>query len=175
MRKLLLFSSLLALVALPAALAAKPKPQDAPGSVSVRTGRGEIVLQVRGAVIGRMTAGKLTLTDDAPYDEQAPDVRGRLRGHPRQLSDATTVYQGRQIRFRVMDGSYRLKIDGTGINLSAVGHGWVVLQGDVRYENPGTYSLNGQPYEQIPYERTQRLKLTGESSSTPPRLVVARP
>ena len=174
MRKLLVFGSLLGLLAVPAVLSAKPKPQDAPGSLSVRTGRGEIVLQVRGAVIGRMNVGKLTLTDNDPYDEEEPDVSGRLRGH-RQLSDATTVYQGRQIRFRVMDGSYRLKIDGTGINLSAVGRGWVVLQGDVRYDNPGTYSLNGEPYEEIPYERTQRLKLTGESPSTPTRLGVARP
>lgn len=175
MRKLLVFSSLLGLLAVPAALSAKPKPGDAPGSLSVRTGRGEIVLQVRGAVIGRMNAGKLTLTDNAPYDEQEPDVTGRLRSRPRQLTDATTVYQGRQIRFRVMDGLYRLKINGTGINLSAVGHGWAILQGDVRYDNPGMYSLNGEPYEQIPYERTQRLKLTGETPSTPPRLGVARP
>jgi hypothetical protein len=74
-----------------------------------------------------------------------------------------------------MDGSYRLKIEGSGINLSAVGRGWVVLQGDVRYDNPGTYSLNGEPYEAIPYERTQHLKLTGESSTTVPRLAVTRP
>jgi len=175
MRRLLVLGSLTALLAVPAALSAKPKPPDAPGSLSVRTGRGEIVLQVRGAVIGRMAGGKLTLTDNDPYDEQEPDVHGRLRTRPRQLSDETTVYQGRQIRFRVMDGSYRLKMNGTGINLSAVGHGWVILQGDVRFDNPGTYSLNGEPYETIPYERTQRLKLTGESPSTPPRLRIARP
>ena len=170
MRALLAFGALLAVLGVPAVLSAKPKPQDPPGSLSVRGGRGEIVLQVRGAVIGRMAAGKLTLTDDQPYDEQEPDVRGRLRTRPRPLSDATTVYQGRQIRFRVMDGSYRLRMNGTGINLSAVGRGWVVLQGDVRYDNTGSYSLNTQPYEEIPYERTQRLKLTGESSNTTPRL-----
>ena len=174
MRKLLVLGFLLVLVAVPAALSAKPKPQE-PGSLSVRAGRGEIVLQVRGAVIGRVNVGKLTLTDDNPYDEQEPDVRGQLRARPRQLTDAKTIYQGRQIRFRVLDGSYRLRIDGTGINLSAVGRGWVVLQGDVRFDNPGTYSLNGQPYEPIPYERTQHLKLTGESSGTLPRLGVRRP
>jgi hypothetical protein len=174
MRRLLVFSFLLVFLALPAALSAKPKPQE-PGSLSVRAGRGEIVLQVRGAVIGRMASGKLTLTDNEPYDEQSPDVHGQLRTRPRQLTDAVTVYHGRQIRFRVMDGSYRLRIDGGGINLSAVGRGWVVLQGDIRYDNPGTYSLNGDPYESIPYERTQHLKLTGESSATVPRLGVARP
>jgi hypothetical protein len=155
--------AVLVLLALPAGSSAR-SDANAPGSLSIRNGRGEIVLQVKGAVIGRVGSGKLTLTDSDPYDEQEPEVRGRLKPRPKPLSDATTVYQGRQIRFRVMEGSYRLKIEGMGINLSAVGRGWVVLDGDERFSNVGVFSLNGDPYEPIPYERTERLKVTVPSS-----------
>jgi len=156
MRRLVVLAALV-LLALPAGSSARPAA-NAPGSLSIRNGRGEVVLQVKGAVIGRVASGKVTLKDSDPYDEQEPEVHGRLKP-PKPLSDATTVYQGRQIRFRVMEGSYRLKIEGRGINLSGVGRGWVILDGDERFSNVGVFSLNGEPYEPIPYERTERLKL----------------
>lgn len=170
MRRLIFLAVLVVLLA-PVASSARPGP-NAPGSLSVRNGRGEIVLQVKGAVIGRMAAGKLTLTDNDPYDEQEPDVRGQMRPRPRPISDATTIYQGQQIRFRVIEGSYRLRIEGVGINLSAVGRGWVTLEGDDRFENTGFYSLNGEPYAPIPYERTLRLKLAGGGSHGPRRAIL---
>jgi hypothetical protein len=165
MRRLFLCAFLLCILVVPVGSAAKRGP-DSAGSLSIRAGRGEVIVQVRGAVIGRLASGKLTLTDNDPYDEQVPIVRGRLHPRPRAVSWATTVYTGRQIRFRVLNGSYRLKIDGVGINLSSVGRGWVVLDGDERYANPGAYALNGEVYQPIPYERTERLKIGG--ASTPP-------
>jgi hypothetical protein len=138
------------------------------GSLSIKGGRGLFIVQVKGAVIGRMGSGKLTLTDADPYDEQMPDVRGRIQKR-RVLSDATTVYQGQQIRFRVLEGAYKLKLDGVGVNLSAVGRGWAVLDGADRFVNAGAYSLNGDPYQPIPFERTQRLKLGIPSGATGPR------
>jgi hypothetical protein len=164
MRRVFLVAFLLSVLAVPVASSAKRRP-DASGSLSIRGGRGEVVLQVKGAVIGRLANGKLTLTDADPYDEQEPDVRGRLHPRPRAVTDATTVYEGRQIRFRVLNGSYRLKIDGTGINLSGVGRGWVVLDGDERFLNTGAYALNGAPYLSIPYERTERLKIGGSATA----------
>ena len=104
----------------------------ATGSLVVKGGRGTIVLQVKGAVIGRMNNGKLTLTDNDPYDENSPVVHGRLRTRPMQLSDATTVYKGQNIRYRMVEGSYRLKFEGSGIRLSTVGRGWVTLDGSNR-------------------------------------------
>ena len=168
MLRLVTLAALLVMLAVPAGSPARPGPK-ASGSLAVRNGRGEVVLQVKGTVIGRLAAGKLTLTDADPYDEQQPDVRGRLRQRPKPLSDSTTVYEGRQIRFRVVEGSYRLKIDGLGINVSAVGHGWVVLDGDERFANVGVYSLNGDPYQPIPYERTERLKLAASGTPGGPR------
>ena len=156
MRRLVVLAALV-LLALPAGLSAR-SAANTPGSLSIRKGRGEVVLQVKGAVIGRVASGKVTLTDGDPYDEEEPDVKGRIKP-PKPLNDATTVYRGHQIRFRVMEGSYRLKIEGRGINLSGVGRGWVILDGDERFADVGVFSLNGEPYEPIPYERTERLKL----------------
>ncbi len=158
MRRLVFVVLLPIVLAIPAGLSARTTPMG-DGSLSIKNGRGEFIVQVKGAVIGRMASGKLTVTDSDPYDEQVPDIRGRFRPRPRQLNDVTTVYQGQQIRFRVMEGGYKLKIEGVGVNLSAVGRGWVVLDGDDRFESVGYYSLNGDPYQPIPFERTKRLKL----------------
>jgi hypothetical protein len=158
MRRLLVVAVLTALLAVPAVWAARPTPAG-DGTLSVRNGRGEIVLLVKGAVIGRMASGKLTLTDNDPYDEQEPDVRGRIRPRPKPINENTKVYRGKKLRFRVLEGTYRLRIEGRGIHLSAVGRGWVILDGDDRYLNTGVYSLNGDPYEPIPWERTEKLKI----------------
>ena len=151
--------SLCLLLAVPAlSLARSLPPGD--GSLVVRNGRGVIVLQIKGAVIGWMGRGKLTLTDNDPYDEQEPVVRGVFRsGGPVQLSDATTVYKGKKIRYRMLDGSYKLRFEGSGIHISAVGRGWVTFDGDDRYDSDGVYSLNGEPFEPIPVDPTDKIKL----------------
>lgn len=168
MRRLLFVAVLPIALAIPAGLSARTNPMD-DGSLSIKNGRGIFIVQVKGAVIGRMASGKLTVTDTNPYDEQVPDIRGRIRPKPKPINDATTVYQGQQIRFRVMEGNYRLRIEGVGVNLSAVGRGWAVLDGDDRFDSVGMYSLNGDPYEPIPYERTQRLKLAIPITTPGPR------
>jgi len=146
------------LLAVPAISLARTLPPG-DGTLVVKNGRGVIVLQVTGAIIGRMKSGKLTLTDTDPYDENTPVVHGRLRTKPQQLSDATTVYKGQNIRYRMVDGSYRLRFEGTGIHLSAVGRGWVTFDGDDRFASDGVYSLNGAPFEPIPFDPTDRIKL----------------
>ena len=75
------------------------------------------------------------------------------------MNDAMTVYKGQKIRYRMVEGSYRLKLEGTGIELSAVGRGWVTFDGDDRFESDGMYSLNGTDFEPIPADQTDRIKL----------------
>jgi hypothetical protein len=152
--------------AVPAGSSARPNPPG-DGTLVVRNGRGLIVVQVKGAVVGTMANGKLTLTDNDPYDENVPVVRGFLRPRPQQLNDATTVYRGQDIKYRMLQGSYRLKFEGVGIHLSAVGRGWVTFDGDDRFDNAGFYSLNGAPWELIPFEPTERLKLGGPPIKPP--------
>ena len=157
MRRLGLVASAL-LLAIPTAVSfARPMPPG-DGTLLIKGGRGTIVLQVKGAVIGRMSNGKLTLTDNEPYDENSPFVRGRIQ-RKTELTDATTVYKGQHIRYRMVEGSYRLKFEGNGIELSAVGRGWVTFDGDDRFANDGMYSLNGADPEPIPQDPTERIKL----------------
>jgi hypothetical protein len=165
MRRLSIAAALSLLLALPVSSTAGRGPSGA-GTLSVRNGRGEIVLQIKGAVLGRLAVGRLTVTDNDPYDEQQPEIYGAIHPKPRPLSDSTTVYKGRHLRFRVLEGTYRLRLEGKGIHLSAVGRGWVVLDGDDRFERNGVYSLNGDQYEPIPWDRTPKLKI--QESSEPP-------
>ena len=120
-----------------------------------------------------MNNGKLTLTDNDPYDENSPVVHGRLRARPMQLSDATTVYKGQNIRYRMVEGSYRLKFEGSGIRLSTVGRGWVTFDGDDRFENVGAYSLNAAPLQPIPFDPTigSKPQLVPEKSAREPRRI----
>lgn len=151
------------LLAVPAASLARPTPPG-DGTLVVRNGRGVIIVQIKGAAIGTMASGKLTLTDNDPYDENYPLVKGSWRPRPQQLNDTTTVYHGQNIRYRMLGGSYRLKFEGVRIHLSAVGRGWVIFDGDGRSDNNGFYSLNGTSWEPIPNDATERLKLGGPPS-----------
>jgi hypothetical protein len=154
------------LLAIPAVSPARTMPPG-DGTLVIKGGRGTIVLQIKGAAVGWMANGKLTLTDNDPYDENTPLVRGRIK---QQLNDATTVYKGHNIRFRMAQGSYRLRFEGAGIHLSAVGRGWVTFDGDERFENNGTYSLNGATPEPIPVDPTDRIKLQVPQQKPPRRI-----
>ncbi|HEV2711993.1 MAG TPA: hypothetical protein VGU26_02760 [Gaiellaceae bacterium] len=135
------------------ALAAKPKPED--GTFSVRDGRATIQLRMKGSLIGRLTKGKVVVTDSA--DGATIVVRGADQRSP---VGKTTVYSGANIRFRVADDKrFGVKLSGKGLNFSAVGRGdgwmdgWGDPAGGVFFD--GSYSLNGVDYPSLPNERTR--------------------
>jgi phage-related tail fiber protein len=146
----------LILLAVPAASSAQPsgKPQD--GTLSVREGRGTIVLNAKGSITGRFEKGKLTITDPNPYDSKRPVVYGSSKTTYRGAR--TTIYQGRNIRFRLIGARYQIRIEGRGIFLSAIGRGPGIVDGagDVQagifYD--GVWSLNEEDYRSLPDEAT---------------------
>jgi hypothetical protein len=163
------FLTLLAVLAVPAVAAALPSaPGD--GTLSVRNGDGLIRLElIRGAAIGRIGDGTLTVVDPHNDDCEAPLVwddgeRAEfekkivvVRSEP-TVFETRCVFRGVDMRFRLIghDGdTFRLR--GESIGLSAVGRGSVYLDG--RGEGPdGTYSLNGEEYASLPDDgRTLRL------------------
>jgi hypothetical protein len=115
-----------------------------------------IAMKLKGSIIGRLSKGTLTITE--PADQTATIiVRGAER--TRYPSETTTVYTGNNIRFRVADDrKLTLRLNGKGINFSAVGRGdgWMDGLGDptegIFFD--GSYSLNGGPYQSLPDERT---------------------
>jgi hypothetical protein len=130
------------------------------GTLSVRAARGVVVVAVKGGVIGSFAQGRVIITDPVEGDGTGPIVRGDEWALER--GEATTVYGGKGVRFRLIGGAFRIKVLGRGINLSVVGKGTVTLDGAGTFDD-GTYSVNDGEYAPIP-----ALPITFPLSTTTP-------
>lgn len=138
MRRIVLVSVLVLLLVPAVAVAKRLAPGD--GTLSVESGRGLVVVQARGAIVGRVDRGVVQVVDQTPFDDYEPSVRG---ADDERTVGRVTVYRGDKLRFNVIGGGFRVTVRGTGIDLSAVGRGAVLLQADAKVANPGLYSLDG--------------------------------
>ena len=141
MRSLILFASIVTAGAIVcSAGAASPNA----GELSVERGKGAVILEIRGSVLGRLGAGSLRVTDTSPRDPFEELVTGRKVVEER-IGPRTVLYRGFGLRFRMVGGSYRIGARGSGISLSAVGRGFVTLDGDRKAptDDMGVYSLTG--------------------------------
>jgi hypothetical protein len=145
MKALLIALALIAL-ALPAA-AAGTRLDPADGTLSVRDGRGNFVVNARGGIIGSFMRGRVVITDPIDGDGTGPIVSGD--DWHKERTDITTVYGGTKVRFRLIGGSFRIRVIGTGVNLAVVGRGSVTISGQGT-DDDGTYSVNGVPYAPVP-------------------------
>ena len=153
---LLTAAAVLTLAAAAVATAGRAPVED--GTLSVRDGRGTVVLRMRGGgVIGRFASGKLTVTE---FDGDTTTIVVRGEERSRDLNDRTTVYSGNNIRYRIAsERRIVVRVEASKINFSAVGRGEVVLDGRGDADNgiffDGSYSLNGDAYKSLPDERTR--------------------
>jgi hypothetical protein len=133
------FSALAAAV-LGGASAAEPDG----GTLSVERGRGLVMLDLRGSILGRLSSGSLRVTDQTPADRFVALVVGR-RVTQERIGPRTVVYRGQGLRFRMLGGGYRVVARGSGIDVSAVGKGFAILDGEPRFsgDDVGVYSLDG--------------------------------
>jgi hypothetical protein len=148
MRTLVLFACLLALAGVlavaPATATRTATPTPTNGTLSVVHGKGFVMLEMRGSILGRLGYGTVTVTDQTPRDPYTATVAGKklkeLRVGPR-----TVRYKGQALRFRMVGGSWRVVVRGSGIALSAVGRGAVTLQAERLnpLDDAGVYSLDG--------------------------------
>jgi hypothetical protein len=132
---LFVLALLLALPSLAGAYTRKPKPPPpGPGTLEISGGRGVILLKIRGSAIGFVQRGRVIVTQrGSEGDEQ--------------------TYNGKNIKFRAVDGAYRIMIRGIGIDLSASGRGQVTLVGQKRGDS-GEFSLNGEDSQPLPRRAT---------------------
>ena len=138
---------LTAAVALAAAIPAAGRTAER--GIELAGGSGRATLSLRGAALGVLGQGRLAVTVYPGRDRPQILVEGFAWV---RKSGETTVYGGRGIRFRVFRGSWRIRLTGRGINASAVGRGFVGLEGS------GRYALSGSDYVSWPAEyRTIRL------------------
>jgi hypothetical protein len=155
MRKLLV--PFLVLLVLPAtAFAGGPTPPTPEsGTLSIREGRGIVQLNARGSITGKLK-GKITITDPTPYDSKRPIVYGAKKTTSR--SDKTVVYQGKNVRFRLIGAQYNIRLEGRAIFMSAIGHGKGQLDGEGDIQKnvffDGVWSLNDEPYHSLPDDPT---------------------
>jgi hypothetical protein len=151
MARILLLVAAAGALALPATLSAAAQTD---GTLSVKRGRGLVVLKFRGTAIGSVGTGLVRIRDLDTTDGQTPHFRHcrRLR---RSIDGSTTVCSGRRLSFRALDGPFVVTTKGTGIFLSAVGQGTVLFDGAGDwFATNGVYSFDGGPYEPIPDDPT---------------------
>jgi hypothetical protein len=129
---------LLLCLALPAAaFAARGAPGD--GSLVVSNAEGVLTVEVKGVIFGHFDRGKMTVLEWKADDNELPTVSGAkmdVKG-----AKAHVVYTGADVRFLFPSGKYKLKFEGLGIDLSAVGAGKLVATKNSLDE--GTMAVNG--------------------------------
>ena len=145
MKRLLVPLVALAVLVLPAGAAGYPNgPGD--GTLTVRDASGRVVVAATGGFIGRFDRGSIRIVDPEPDDLAEPIVTGGVR--ERVINERTSVYMGANVRFRLVGGKFRIAIHAKGIDLSVVGRGSAVLDGQGGRD--GRFSFNGEPYRSLP-------------------------
>ena len=119
------------------------------GTLSVRNGDGVVFVSVRGTLIGACDSCRVSIVDPSP-DDGAPAVVTGNEDH-KEISDTRDIYSGKDVRFRMVGGFFKIKVSGYGIDLAVVAKGWGRIQA---YDsNTGTYSVNGDPRRLLPADR----------------------
>jgi hypothetical protein len=110
--------------------------------IELAGGTGRAVLALEGAVLGSIDRGRITI------EVRRGDPLVLVQGYEWQRDelDGGTTYGGRAMRFRVFRGAWRVTLQGSGIDASAVGPGTIGLRGS------GRYSLDGGEYHPWPEE-----------------------
>ena len=157
MRRLLSIGTLTlaGLVAVPGALGAQAVAARTPGSVqlSLQAGRGLAVIQLRGALLGRIRAGRIVATRNVAvrcwkYRTKLASGLIRYRGRGEDCA-SITLYVSSQNG----DAPWHVRIRGRGINVSGVARGSLTLDG-ANTGPTGTYSIGGRAKK--PWPRDSR-------------------
>jgi hypothetical protein len=132
---------LVALLALLVPLAGYAAVRAGEGTLSVDNGRGKVTVQAKGAILGRIASGSVVVYDLTPNDLYEPYISGD--DYVRLVGETGIQYGGRNLRFRLIGGSYRVVVKGAGVDLSVVANGFAILEGDTEAPDPGVYSIDG--------------------------------
>jgi hypothetical protein len=171
MRPILLSCALLAVLALPAAAAARAGGQTRPGYVVVRKAAGDggvnghaiVTVVVHGFVLGSVSPHDEAKVDiyqlPSPGGQGAPQTTAGVSKtaikSPRGL--AGHEFSGSGFRFRATGGYYRVVVRGSGVYLYVGGVGNVTLHGSsFDRQGDGTYSIDGRAFRSLPTQRLTR-------------------
>ena len=156
MRRLISLTVLAIALAVPAVSYAVVGGSSDDGTLSVKNGNGRVYMNITGTVVARLGKGYIQVTDPNPNDGQGFNFVGCDPGsYDKSASTVVCRSDGKEgvVRFRAIGGNYRITLKGSGIFVSAVGHGWATLNGvgeDPAIDFDGTYSVNDAPYKSLP-------------------------
>jgi hypothetical protein len=119
------------------------------GTLSVKNGDGIVFVSATGTLIGTCDQCRVSIVDPSPDDGAPPVVTG-YEGH-KDVSETRDLWSGKDIRFRIVGGFFKIRVSGSGIDLAVVAKGWGRIQGSD--SNTGTYSVNGDPRRPLPAQR----------------------
>jgi hypothetical protein len=145
MRRLLLICAAAGLFAVPAGATADARGD---GTLSVKNATGSVSVVGTGALLGHCDGCRIWIDDPNPSDSPSPFV-SRFDTY-RQITDTKRMWCCDNLRFKVVGGFFRVRVVGTGIDLSAVATGTATLDDG----SGGTYSVAGQPFEPMPVAKT---------------------
>ena len=144
MRRLVLLA-LFAVLAVPAAALAAERAAD-DGTLSVVNADGVVNVVARGGVIGSCDQCRVWITDPVAGDGTGAVVTGWEDKD--DINDTKSKWSGKDVRFKLIGGAFKLRVVGSGITLYAVGKGSGSLRGAIT--NTGTWSLNDATPRQLP-------------------------
>lgn len=154
MRRTVVLSVLLLLVAPGAAWAVRTAPGD--GTLSVRNGDGQLTVAMpRGAAIGKIGQGQLRVEVKDPSECDALAVTGAERERPTSRGETfLCFFGGRDIRFRLVGQDVRFWIgtpalSASSFSLSMVGKATGSIRGAGGLLD-GVYSIDGEEYVSLP-------------------------
>jgi hypothetical protein len=158
-----------ALVAAGSALGAVPQKGKPDGTFVVTDGSGVTVLTGRGSVLVRLS-GRIQLRDYDISSGPAPAIVGCATKTFGDAADPDTLIEtctGDDIRVQVLKDSFRLRVTGTNIYVSAIGRGSGTLKGDATAADTGTYSVDDSDPVTIPTDLTHYHYGSDPSPSAP--------
>ena len=160
MRRLFLMLLLVALLVSPTVAVARDQVAGDGSLVVTDAWVRQIVVQGSGVIFGHIDSGTLTVYSYDPADTRAPQVSGAVA----KVSGTTVRYTGNDVRFLFPNGHYLLKLEGGGIDISAVGRGTVTASG-LGTEDDGTLAINGNKPQKLGF--ISSLALFGTTSLVP--------
>src|SRR4051812_23107780 len=101
-------------LAIPAVALARPGDKG-DGTFAVKNAVGQITVNAKGTVLGKIDEGTIIVTDMTPGGGDELTVIGADRKPI--VKGATTTYKGTAMRFRFAGGMYVVSVTGTGVNV----------------------------------------------------------
>ena len=119
MRKALLLLFACVLLAPAVAFGSRLAPGD--GSLVVTDANAQLSIAGQGLIFGHLDSGTVTIVGD--YRPANNNALSTVTGAKQTIVGNNIVYTGSDVRFYFPSGKYSLIVDGTGIDISAVGKG----------------------------------------------------